>query len=76
MVLVPCDADYFQPSEPPFMINYRVDDLDGVLAMLSAAGVKPVGCVESCSYGRFGWILDPDGRKIELWEPVDEPGAP
>jgi len=65
------DTDYFDPSESAFMINFRVDDLDGMLAQLKKAGVEVVGEVQEYEYGRFGWVLDPDGNKIELWEPPD-----
>lgn len=65
----PRSTDYFDPSDAPFMINYRVDDLDGVLDRLVEDGIETVGDVESYPYGRFAWILDPNGLKIELWEP-------
>ena len=63
------DSQWFSPSGAPFMINYRVDDLDGMLAQLRAAGVEIVGGPESHENGKFAWILDPDGNKVELWEP-------
>ena len=63
------DSEWFSPGSAPFMINYRVDDLDGMLAQLRAAGVEIVGGPESHENGRFAWILDPDGNKVELWEP-------
>jgi predicted enzyme related to lactoylglutathione lyase len=63
------DSQWFSPSSAPFMINYRVDDLDGMLAQLRAAGVEIVGGPESHENGKFAWILDPDGNKVELWEP-------
>jgi len=63
------DTEYFDPSESEFMINFRVDDLDGMLEQLEDAGVEIVGEVQEYEYGRFGWILDPDGNKVELWEP-------
>jgi predicted enzyme related to lactoylglutathione lyase len=66
------DTDYFDPSEQPFMINYRVDDLEKLLTVLKEEGVKIVGEMESFDYGKFAWIMDPDGNKIELWEPKDE----
>jgi predicted enzyme related to lactoylglutathione lyase len=61
---------WFAPSDAPFMINYRVDDLDQLLAELRAAGVQVVGGPESHENGKFAWILDPDGNKLELWEPM------
>jgi predicted enzyme related to lactoylglutathione lyase len=66
------DSKYFDPSEAPFMINYIVDDLDAILAKLSANGVQIDPKRENHDYGRFASIFDPDGNKIELWEP---PGA-
>ena len=63
------DSNYFAPSEAPFMINYRVDNLDELLAQLRAAGVTVDEQVADLEYGRFGWIMDPDGNRIELWEP-------
>ena len=62
-------SGWFLPSDAPFMINYRVDDLDGMLADLRAAGVQIVGGPESHENGSFAWILDPDGSKVELWQP-------
>jgi catechol 2,3-dioxygenase-like lactoylglutathione lyase family enzyme len=61
-------TDYFKPSEKPFMINYRVQDLDAVLAQLRKEGVD-VGKTEKSEFGYFGWIMDPEGNRIELWEP-------
>lgn len=63
---------YFQPSEKDFMFNYRVENLEALLAVLKEEGVQVVGEMEVYDYGKFGWIMDPDGNKIELWEPVDE----
>jgi catechol 2,3-dioxygenase-like lactoylglutathione lyase family enzyme len=66
--LFPRDSNYFDPSQAPFMINYIVDDLDAILARLARNGmVDPKR--EEHEYGRFAWIVDPDGNKIELWEP-------
>jgi len=62
-------SDYFSPSESPFMINYRVDDLDGLLDALAADGVAVNPKREDHEYGRFAWIVDPEGNKIELWQP-------
>lgn len=66
------DTDYFHPSSKPFMMNFRVHDLEGLLADLAREGVEIVGEMQTYSYGKFGWILDPEGNKIELWEPRDE----
>lgn len=62
---------YFDPSEKPYMINYRVDNLERLLQKLKQEGVTIVGEIETFEYGRFGWIMDPEGNKIELWEPID-----
>ncbi len=63
------DTDYFDPSKKEFMINFIVEDLDGLLASLEKAGIKQVKKMEEYEYGRFAWIVDPEGTKIELWEP-------
>jgi catechol 2,3-dioxygenase-like lactoylglutathione lyase family enzyme len=65
----PDDTDYFDPSPAPFMINYRVDNLDAMLEQLRSAGVTVDDRVEEYEYGRFGWVMDPEGNRIELWEP-------
>ncbi len=64
------DSQWFSPSESSFMINYRVDNLDALLAQLRAAEVEIVGGPESHENGKFAWIMDPDGNKVELWEPM------
>ena len=66
------DTDYFAPSERPFMVNFRVADLHALLAALRAEGVTVMDAIEESEFGKFGWILDPDGTKIELWEPPAE----
>ena len=66
--IFPRDTKYFNPSPAPFMLNYRVDDLDGLLEALGKAGVKIDPKREDYEYGRFAWIIDPDGNRIELWE--------
>ena len=63
------DTRYLEPSTSPFMINYRVDDLDGVLAALRAEGCEVEARIEESEFGRFGWVMDPEGNKVELWEP-------
>ena len=67
------DTRYFDPSPAAFMINYRVDDLEGLLAQLRAAGVQVDDKVEVYPYGRFAWIMDPEGNRLELWEPTSVP---
>ena len=60
---------YFKPSRKSFMMNYRVDDLDRVLAELRDEGVKVMDATEDSEYGKFGWVVDPEGNKVELWQP-------
>ena len=62
-------TDYFAPSDAPFMVNYRVRDLDKMLAQLRAAGVTVEPRVADDVNGKFAWVMDPEGHKIELWEP-------
>ena len=66
------DTSYFAPGEKAFMINYRVENLDELLAVLKEEGIVQVGDLEVHPYGKFAWIVDPENNKIELWEPVDE----
>ena len=63
------DTTYFGPGEPAFMLNYRVDDLDALLVDLAAAGVWIDPKRQNESYGRFAWIKDCDGNRVELWQP-------
>ena len=65
------DTTYFEPSGKQFMQNFRVHDLDGLLEKLKSEGVTIIGKPEAYDYGKFGWILDCEGNKIELWEPID-----
>jgi catechol 2,3-dioxygenase-like lactoylglutathione lyase family enzyme len=67
--IFPSDTSYFGPDGQSFMVNFRVHDLDGLLARLAAAGVKIDPRREDFPYGRFAWIVDPDGNRVELWEP-------
>ena len=63
----PQTTKYFEPSTSSFMINFRVDNLDELVKKLNAEGVPAKS--EGSDYGRFAWIFDPEGNKIELWEP-------
>ena len=65
--IFPESSNYFAPSNAPFMINYRVDDLDGFCKKLESEGIKIEG--RQAEYGKFAWVRDSDGNKIELWEP-------
>ena len=63
------ETEYFGPGDTPFMVNYRVENLDAVLEALRAEGVWVDDKREDDENGRFAWIMDPEGRRIELWEP-------
>ena len=65
----PADTDYFSPSPKPFMINFRVAQLDVLLAKLRAEGVTVDDKTQKSEFGYFGWAMDPEGNRIELWEP-------
>jgi len=64
-------SKYFAPSKKNFMINYRVQNIEGLVRKLEANGVTVVDDIETFEYGKFVHIMDPEGNKIELWEPVD-----
>ena len=72
--LFKADSTYFAPSKAPFMVNYRVDDLHALLAALRAEGCEVDAKVDESEYGKFGWVMDPEGNRIELWQPPA--GAP
>lgn len=65
----PADTDYFGRSDQQFMVNFRVDDIDRMLVQLGSVGVQIDPKREDSEYGRFAWVYDPEGNKIELWEP-------
>lgn len=67
----PEDTSYYDPSNKPFMLNYRVENLEALMRVLKDEGVEVIGEIEEYDYGKFGWIMDPEGNKIELWEPAD-----
>jgi predicted enzyme related to lactoylglutathione lyase len=67
--IFPPDSRYFDPSHTALMINYRVDDLDALLEALKEEGVETDPHREDYDYGRFAWIMDPAGNRVELWEP-------
>ena len=65
------ETPYFNPSQKQFMMNFRVENLEELLKELKKEGVQIVGEMQTYDYGKFGWIMDPEGNKIELWEPID-----
>ena len=65
------NTNHFEPSKKDFMFNYRVENLVELLEALKKEGVTVIDKVEEFEYGKFGWIVDLDGNKIELWEPKD-----
>lgn len=67
--IFPDSTHYFEPGTASFMINYRVEDLDAVLDALRREGCDVDERTESSEFGRFGWVADPEGNRLELWEP-------
>jgi len=67
----PADTDYFGASTAQLMVNYRVRNLDAMLAQIRAAGALVDERIEEYDYGRFGWATDPEGNRFELWEPIE-----
>lgn len=63
------EGDSFSPSTAPFMVNYRVADLHGLLEALKAEGCHVLDKIDQSDFGKFGWVIDPEGNKVELWEP-------
>ncbi|NKF23837.1 VOC family protein [Solimonas marina] len=63
------DGGNFAPSTAPFMVNYRVADLHGLLELLRAEGCEVLDAAEESEFGIFGWVMDPEGNKVELWQP-------
>src|SRR5262245_36378641 len=65
------DSKWFSPSDASFMINYRIDNMDEMVEHLKQNGVEIIKGPESAENGNFAWIMDPDGNKVELWEPME-----
>jgi predicted enzyme related to lactoylglutathione lyase len=65
------DTEYFAPSVKPFMINFVVEDLHAMLAQARAGGAQVDEKITEESYGKFGWLMDPEGNRIELWQPIE-----
>ncbi|CAI8168140.1 MAG: Uncharacterised protein [Bacteroidota bacterium] len=70
--LLPNDTDYFHPSNKPFMINYRVQEIEKLVRKLKRMGVEIIDKITNFPYGKFVHILDPEGNAIELWEPKED----
>lgn len=68
------DTGYFAPSTAPFMVNYRVDDVRALVDQLRAAGCQVDDKIDESEYGIFAWVVDPDGNKLELWQPPPKKG--
>lgn len=67
----PEQSEKFAPGSAGFMVNYRVDDLDALVEVLKAEGCDVLDSVDHGEYGKFGWVVDPEGNKIELWQPPE-----
>ena len=65
------DKSYYAPSTSTFMINYRVADLDALLPLLREEGCNVIDKTDNSEYGKFGWVMDPEGNKVELWQPPE-----
>ena len=65
------DGKHFAPGNQAFMVNYRVADLHRLLAQLRSEGCEVLDKVDESDYGKFGWVIDPEGNKVELWEPPE-----
>ena len=68
-LIAPVGAKQFAPSAAPFMVNYRVDNLTALLAALRSEGCNVLEDTNDSEFGKFGWVIDPEGNKVELWEP-------
>ncbi len=65
------DGEAFAPSTSPFMVNYRVGDLHALLEALRGEGCDVLDRTDDSEYGKFGWVIDPEGNKVELWQPPE-----
>ena len=68
--VAPESSEQFAPSNASFMVNYRVDDLQALVAVLKEEGCNVLDKVEDCEFGKFAWVIDPEGNKVELWQPA------
>jgi predicted enzyme related to lactoylglutathione lyase len=67
--VAPAESKQFAPSKAAFMVNYRVEDLHALVAALKAEGCNVLDEINDSEYGKFGWVIDPEGNKVELWQP-------
>jgi predicted enzyme related to lactoylglutathione lyase len=65
----PAESNQFAPSKASFMVNYRVADLHGLVQALKEEGCEVLDKIDESEYGKFGWVIDPEGNKVELWQP-------
>lgn len=68
-VRYPEESDQFAPSKASFMVNYRVEDLHALVTALKAEGCNVLDKIDDSDYGKFAWVIDPEGNKVELWQP-------
>jgi predicted enzyme related to lactoylglutathione lyase len=68
-LIAPADSKQFAPSTATFMVNYRVEDLHGLVKVLREEGCNVLDKIDDSEYGKFGWVIDPEGNKVELWQP-------
>jgi len=71
--IFPDSSEYFAPSKAQFMVNYVVEDLHSVLDVLRSEGCDVDSKVEESEFGKFGWVMDPEGNRVELWQPPEPP---
>lgn len=67
--IAPSDSEQFAPSNASFMINYRVEDLQALVSVLKEEGCNVLDKMDDSEYGKFAWVIDPEGNKVELWQP-------
>jgi predicted enzyme related to lactoylglutathione lyase len=67
--IAPAESDHFAPGKASFMINYRVEDLHGIVRVLKEEGCEVLERIDESDYGKFAWVIDPEGNKVELWQP-------
>ncbi len=67
--VAPAESNQFAPSTASFMVNYRVEDLHGLVKVLREEGCNVLEKIDESEYGKFAWVIDPEGNKVELWQP-------